>query len=74
MKRILSIILCVTLLLSLCACGKDVPLLDGATLVTFGASNTSLSQWPAAVAEALNMHLVNAGIGGNTTAHGLDRF
>lgn len=74
MKRILGIILCITLLLSLCACGKNAPLLDGATLVTFGASNTSLSQWPATVAEALNMHLVNAGIGGNTTAHGLDRF
>ncbi len=74
MKRILSILICISLLLSLCACSKNVPLLDGATLVTFGASNTSLSQWPASVAEALNMHLVNAGIGGNTTAHGIERF
>ncbi len=74
MKRILCFLLGISLLLSLCTCGTDKPLLDGATLVTFGASNTSLSQWPAAVAQALNMHLVNAGIGGNTTAHGLDRF
>ncbi len=74
MKRILIIVVCISLLLSLCACGNDAPLLDGATLVTFGASNTALSKWPMAVAEALNMHLVNAGVGGNTTTHGVERF
>ncbi len=83
MKRCLSFLLCLVLLFTAGACTAqsdpastpdDRPLLDGATLVTFGASNTSLSKWPQAVAEALNMHLVNAGIGGNTTAHGLARF
>ncbi len=74
MKKWISWFLIAALLGSLCACGNNAPLLDGATLVTFGASNTALSQWPSEVATALNMHLVNAGIGGNTTAHGVDRF
>lgn len=74
MKKRISCFLILMMLCGLCACGKEKPLLDGATLVTFGASNTALSQWPSEVATALNMNLVNAGIGGNTTAHGIDRF
>ncbi len=74
MKKLVSCLLILSLLCSLCACGKAKPLLDGAVFVTFGASNTALSQWPSEVAQALNMNLVNAGIGGNTTAHGIARF
>ncbi len=76
MKRILSSAVCAAMLCGLCACGAatEKPLLDGAVFVTFGASNTALSHWPSEVAKELNMELVNAGIGGNTTAHGLDRF
>ncbi len=53
---------------------EDAPLLDGATLVTFGASNTALSTWPREVATELNMELVNSGIGGNNTTHARARF
>ncbi|MBE6763338.1 MAG: hypothetical protein E7553_03150 [Ruminococcaceae bacterium] len=74
MKKAIVCILSVLLFCSLCACTVEKPLLDGATLVTFGASNTSLSRWPSEAANELNMHLVNAGVGGNTTAHGLARF
>ena len=74
MKKRLSYFLVLSLLCGLCACTTAKPLLDGATLVTFGASNTALSQWPSEVAKELNMNLVNAGIGGNTTAHGIARF
>ncbi len=77
MKRILSVFLSVLLLvstLSVTAVHAAAPVMDGATLVTFGDSITALSTWPRSVATALNMHLVNAGIGGNTTAHGKARF
>ena len=50
------------------------PVLDGAAFVTFGDSITALSTWPRGVATELNMHLVNSGIGGNTTEHGKARF
>lgn len=53
---------------------QSVTVLDGAVLVTFGASNTALSSWPQDVADALNMNLINSGIGGNNTAHGRVRF
>ena len=74
MKKWLSYILVPAMLCGFCACGVNKPLLDGATLVTFGASNTALSQWPSEVAKELNMNLINAGIGGNTTSHGIARF
>ncbi len=74
MKKTVSWLLVISFIICLCGCAANRPLLDGATLVTFGASNTALSQWPSEVAKALNMNLVNAGIGGNTTAHGIDRF
>lgn len=51
-----------------------VEVTDGAVLVTFGASNTALSSWPSDVADALNMRLYNAGIGGNNTSHGIARL
>ncbi len=79
MKKWIAIILC--LVLSICplttvtaAPAADAPLLDGAKLVTFGDSITALSTWPYAVAKGANMDLYNEGIGGNTTAHGRDRF
>ncbi len=79
MKRLISVVLCVLLTLSLvpaafAAPAADARLMDGATLVTFGDSITALSTWPQSVAQSLNMKLVNSGIGGNTTAHGLARF
>lgn len=79
MKKFLSIFLCVLLLISgsavcLAEPAEDAPLLDGATLVTFGASNTALSTWPREVATELNMELVNSGIGGNNTTHARARF
>ncbi len=52
----------------------DAPVLDGKTLVAFGDSLTALSSWSQLAAENLNMALVNAGIGGNTSADGLARF
>lgn len=79
MKRFLAILLCVLLcaapMTSVCAApAADAPLLDGATLVTFGDSITALSTWPHTVAADLNMTLVNSGIGGNTTADADARF
>ncbi len=79
MKKWFSVLLCVVLTLgliptALAAPAANAPLMDGATLVTFGDSITALSTWPQSVAQSLNMKLVNAGIGGNTTAHGLARF
>ena len=52
----------------------SAPVMDGKTLVTFGDSITALSTWPQSVAKALNMNLVNSGIGGNTTDHAKARF
>ena len=78
MKRIVSVLLCFALMLScapfVSAATADAPVMDGKTLVTFGDSLTALSTWPSSVADALNMNLVNSGIGGNTTAHALARF
>ena len=76
MKKLISVVLCILLTLSLvpAVSATDARLMDGATLVTFGDSITALSTWPQSVAESLNMKLVNSGIGGNTTAHGLARF
>ncbi|MBQ3094138.1 MAG: hypothetical protein IJC52_03105 [Clostridia bacterium] len=79
MKRVCSILLSLALMLAavpavLAAPAADAPLMDGATLVTFGDSLTALSTWPQSVAKALNMKLVNSGIGGNTTAHAAARF
>ncbi len=79
MKKILSALLSTVLLLSIvpvcfAAPATDAPLMDGATLVTFGDSITALSTWPQSVAQNLNMKLVNSGIGGNTTEHGMARF
>ncbi len=79
MKRLLSVFLCIMLMLSCvsfvsAAPATDAPVMDGKTLVTFGDSLTALSTWPRSIATALNMHLVNSGIGGNTTAHALARF
>ncbi|MBE6763337.1 MAG: hypothetical protein E7553_03145 [Ruminococcaceae bacterium] len=79
MKKLFSVLLCVLLTLSIvpaafAAPAADAPLMDGATLVTFGDSITALSTWPQSVAKNLNMKLVNSGIGGNTTAHGMARF
>ncbi len=77
MKRLLSILLSVLLVcggLAIVPAQADNRVMDGATLVTFGDSITALSTWPRSVATNLNMHLVNSGIGGNTTAHGLARF
>lgn len=80
MKKLFCVVLCMVLSMSLCACGDDTPqeakgpTMDGATLVTFGDSLTALSTWPMTVAEELNMRLVNAGIGGHTTADAAKRF
>lgn len=74
MKKCLCILLSLILCLSLCACGEQAPVMDGKTLVTIGGSITSLSTWPQEVANALNMKLVNAGIGGHTSADGALRF
>ncbi len=53
---------------------EDARVLDGGTLCTFGDSLTAMSGWPQDVATQLNMHLVNSGVGGNTTADALKRF
>ena len=79
MKRSLSLLLSLLLMLTAisavsAAPAADAPVMDGKTLVTFGDSLTALSTWPRSVAEGLNMHLVNSGIGGNTTAHAAARF
>lgn len=79
MKKWLSLILsALTMPMMFGGCASEPadtrPLLDGATLVAFGDSLTAQSTWPMEVAEQLNMHLVNAGIGANTTAHGAERF
>ena len=75
----LSLLLTLALLLTAipmasAAPAADAPLMDGATLITFGDSITALSKWPRGVAKATNMHLINAGIGGNTTEQGRARF
>ena len=78
MKRPLAFLLSLALLLGgvtgMTGCNAKKPLLDGATLVTFGDSLTALSSWPQEVATALNMQLVNSGIGGNTTDHAAARL
>ncbi len=77
MKRLLSIFLTALLvigMLSIIPVTADTRVMDGSTLVTFGDSITALSTWPRSVAKATNMHLINAGIGGNTTDHGMARF
>ena len=79
MKRIACIWLCVLLLFGnavtvSAAPAADAPVMDGKTLVTFGDSITALSTWPRSVAKGTNMHLINAGIGGNTTEQGRARF
>lgn len=79
MKKLISLALSALLLLTAvpfvgAAPAADAPVLDGKTLVTFGDSITALSTWPQNAAQSLNMKLVNSGIGGNTTAHGLARF
>lgn len=75
MKKITAFLLAV---LFICLCipvsAEETKVLDGSVLVTFGASNTALSSWPSDVAYALNMELVNSGIGGNNTSHGMVRF
>ncbi len=78
MKRWLSLIvsaLTVPMMFGGCAAPADNRLsLDGKTLVVFGDSLTAQSTWPMDVAETLNMHLINRGIGANTTDHGAERF
>lgn len=78
MKKSLAVLLSLAMLAGgvsgMTACDAGKPLLDGATLVTFGDSITALSTWPQEVATTLNMHLVNAGIGGNTTDHAAARL
>ncbi len=79
MKAWLSFFLSLALLLAavpavLAAPAADAPVMDGKTLVTFGDSITALSTWPRGVAKGTNMHLINAGIGGNTTEQGRARF
>ena len=79
MKKLISLVLSALLLATAvpfvgAAPAADAPVLDGKTLVTFGDSITALSTWPQNAAQSLNMKLVNSGIGGNTTAHGLARF
>ena len=79
MKKILGLVLATALLCcgvtpAFAAPAANAPLLDGATLVTFGDSITALSTWPQDVATAMNMRLVNSGIGGNTTNDAAARF
>ncbi|MBQ3094139.1 MAG: hypothetical protein IJC52_03110, partial [Clostridia bacterium] len=79
MKQLISCLLCAALLFLAvpavsAAPAADAPLMDGATFVAFGDSITALSTWPRSVAKATNMHLINAGIGGNTSDQGLARF
>lgn len=76
MKKWTAVLLLISLLSCLClpASAEEEKVLDGCVLVTFGASNTALSSWPSHVAEELNLYLVNSGIGGNNTSHGMARF
>lgn len=75
MKKWISLLLA-CLLTGVCipVAAEEEKVLDGSVFVTFGASNTALSSWPSDVADALNMRLYNAGIGGNNTSHGVARF
>lgn len=76
MKKWTAVLLLMSLLSCLClpASAEEEKVLDGCVFVTFGASNTALSSWPSDVAEELNMYLINSGIGGNNTSHGMVRF
>jgi lysophospholipase L1-like esterase len=76
MKKWTAVLLLMSLLSCIClpASAEEEKVLDGCVLVTFGASNTALSSWPSDVAKELNMYLVNSGIGGNDTSHGMARF
>lgn len=76
MKKWTAVLLLMSLLSCLClpASAEEEKVLDGCVFVTFGASNTALSSWPSDVAKELNMYLVNSGIGGNNTSHGMARF
>lgn len=79
MKKKLATILALSLMV-LCtpvgsmAADTNAPLLDEAIFVTLGDSLTALSYWPKETAKELNMYLVNAGIGGNTTDDAVARF
>lgn len=73
MKKPLAVLLSLALCMPLCGCGAK-PAAEAPTLVTFGDSLTALSTWPQETAAALNMRLVNAGIGGHTTEHGAARL
>ena len=77
MKKWTAVLLLMSLLSCLClpaSAAEEEKVLDGCVFVTFGASNTALSSWPSDVAKELNMYLVNSGIGGNNTSHGMARF
>lgn len=79
-KRLLSLVLCAMLVCAVipfaaaAAPAPDAKLLDGATLVALGDSLTAMGTWSKTVAEEMNMVLVNAGIGGDTSADALARF
>ncbi|MBQ9413517.1 MAG: hypothetical protein IJU16_00150 [Clostridia bacterium] len=81
LKKILSAILAgATFALTLPLCMMAAPvsaatdLLSGSTLLTLGDSITAMGVWNDTVAEDLNMKLVNAGVGGDTTENARDRF
>ncbi|MCL2546608.1 MAG: SGNH/GDSL hydrolase family protein [Oscillospiraceae bacterium] len=79
MKRIGNLLLTLILLtgvffMDAMATEPESPVLDGATLVTFGDSLTASSEWSRQLAAQLNMRLINAGVGGDTTAMARVRF
>lgn len=77
-KRFFSLVLSAALaagaVSAAAAPAPDAPILDGKTLVTLGDSLTAQSNWAEMASKELNMKLVNAGIGGHTSADGLARF
>ena len=78
MKRVLSLMLCGTLLVGcvgMSGCSnKYENALDGKKLVAFGDSLTAFGTWPLTAAENCNMYLFNGAVGGINTTEALERF
>ncbi len=80
-KRMGALLLAVSMLIGLAfplaaiaQPAADAPVYSGGTLITLGDSLTAIGEWPQRVATALNMKLVNSGIGGDTTEDVNNRF
>lgn len=76
-KRFFAVMLSVAALFAAApasAFAQSAPVFSGGTLITLGDSLTAIGEWPQRVATALNMKLVNSGIGGDTAEDVSVRF